>query len=514
MVVEGMYETDEPTLDKRRCRAWNIACAKYEVDPNECRITARHVQNMTDRLCSWRGRARGFVRAYAERFFEKGLSKQAINTRVEELKAGALHMKPNSPRAKGHFQHEILQMCMNKMLFRDKKDYGPQFGYLFKKASVQLVCFFCAIVSILLFIIGRYDIFLQLQSLVEEYDTGTHGNENLDFEVQRKAYLTHAGTHEWWLVKNRRRWRLIQKQLPLHAFAHCGVSYSTLTVDIEKHMIPEGELCSDDPDEDELADWDVEMATDEPEGEATQDDSSGEEDQETEQDGRQNEEQDKGQDNKRDDRRDKGLNGEQDEGLNGKQGGDGEGADNGARDGAETECEDRVDRHDHTDNPPEHRTTIETIDANTVTLKMTVTVIIGMTVAIIGMTVVIIGMTAVTTGTIVATIGMTAMISGMTTGAIETTAGTTETTAEITETTVGIIGTTARTIVMSARAIERITGTLTASAVASKADTQMTSVTITLKLTIPHMRALNHTTVVTMSREWRNRVVGPDGRYM
>ncbi|KAG8702148.1 hypothetical protein FRC11_011648, partial [Ceratobasidium sp. 423] len=201
MVVEGMYETDEPTLDKRCCQAWNIACAKYEVDPNECHITAGHVQNMTNRLCSWRGRARGFVRAYAERFFEKGLSKQAIKTRVEELKAGALHTKPNSPWAKGRFQHEILQTCMNKMLFWDKKDYGPQFGYLFKKASVQLVCFFCAI----------------LQSLVEEYDTGTHGNENLNFEVQRKAYLTHVGTHEWWLVKNRRHWRLIQKQLPFRA---------------------------------------------------------------------------------------------------------------------------------------------------------------------------------------------------------------------------------------------------------------------------------------------------------
>ncbi|KAG8692118.1 hypothetical protein FRC11_003881, partial [Ceratobasidium sp. 423] len=147
-----------------------------------------------------------------------------------------------------------------------------------------------------------------LQSLVEEYDTGTHGNENLNFEVQRKAYLTHIGTHEWWLVKNRRCWRLIQKQLPFCTFTHCGVSYSTLTVDIEKHMIPEEELCSNDLDEDELTDWDVEMAADEPEGEATQDDSSGEEDQETEQDGQQNEEQDKGQDNERDDRWDKGLN--------------------------------------------------------------------------------------------------------------------------------------------------------------------------------------------------------------
>ncbi|KDN35598.1 hypothetical protein RSAG8_11460, partial [Rhizoctonia solani AG-8 WAC10335] len=244
MAVDGMYETDEGILNKRCLKAWKLGCSKYEVGFEELPLAAGHVQNMGDRLCSWRSRVKAFVRPYAESFFQGITGCRAIKTRVEELKAGALHTKPDCFRGAGRFQHEILQTCMSKILFRAKDDYGVQFGHLFKTATVQLVCFICALI----------------QSLIEEYETGIQGNEDLNFEVQRKAYLTHSGSHKRWLANNGPCWALVQKQMTLRAFANAGASYSVMTVDIEKAMLCEEDLPTDDLAEEELAAWENKLA--------------------------------------------------------------------------------------------------------------------------------------------------------------------------------------------------------------------------------------------------------------
>ncbi|CAE6421855.1 unnamed protein product [Rhizoctonia solani] len=233
MAVDGMYETDEGILNKRRLKAWKLGCSKYEVGFEELPLATGHVQNMGDRLCSWHSRVKAFVRPYAESFFQGITGRQAIKMCVKELKASALHTK-----------HEILQTCMSKILFRAKDDYGVQFGHLFKTATVQLVCFICALI----------------QSLIEEYETGIQGNKDLNFEVQRKAYLTHSGSHEQWLANNGPCWALVQKQMTLRAFANAGASYSVMMVDIEKAMLHEEDLPTDDPAEEELAAWENELA--------------------------------------------------------------------------------------------------------------------------------------------------------------------------------------------------------------------------------------------------------------
>ncbi|KAG8689478.1 hypothetical protein FRC11_002387, partial [Ceratobasidium sp. 423] len=58
MVSKGMYETDVKVIDRRRLKAWLAGCEICEVDPEDYPIAPAHVENLDDRLCTWRSRAR------------------------------------------------------------------------------------------------------------------------------------------------------------------------------------------------------------------------------------------------------------------------------------------------------------------------------------------------------------------------------------------------------------------------------------------------------------------------
>ncbi|KAG8706272.1 hypothetical protein FRC11_008366 [Ceratobasidium sp. 423] len=226
MATQGMYKTDLGTLGKHQLEAWKIGCAKYEVDPKMLPI------GMNDQLVAWHGKSRDSVRQYVEvAFFSEDWLANMIKACIKELKASGLHMKPGARQGTGYFQHDILQMCLEKIFFKtyrqkNKKDIAMDFPELF-----------------------------MIHALVNEYDTGVQDKDNLEFKTQWKAYLAHMLSHQNFLIKNMRLWVMIQEQMPIHAFARAGASYSTITNEIEKNMIPEDEIMSDNPGEEEVSMW-------------------------------------------------------------------------------------------------------------------------------------------------------------------------------------------------------------------------------------------------------------------
>ncbi|EUC66202.1 hypothetical protein RSOL_472490, partial [Rhizoctonia solani AG-3 Rhs1AP] len=245
MLARGMYETNTDVLDDRRLEAWQLACAKYNKTIDKYPFKLSHMQNMNDRLVTWRFHAMNHVRDQAafEYFSKAGTMTPAeLEAHIKQLKAGGLHTKPGSAPGSGCFQHPLLQTCMNKMVFRIKKDLGVQFAEFFREPSAELISFFCAI----------------LQFVVEERETGEDSKGGLQFEVQRKAYNTHLASHGVWLGLAMDRWKLIQKQLFLRGFKYSGASESALPVEI-KDVLQEENLQPDVPDEAELAAWEEEM---------------------------------------------------------------------------------------------------------------------------------------------------------------------------------------------------------------------------------------------------------------
>ncbi|QRW20381.1 hypothetical protein RhiXN_09356 [Rhizoctonia solani] len=224
MLVCGMYETDIDVLDKRRVKAWETACGKFKKSIDNYPFKLSHMQNMNDRLVSWRTHAANYVRdKAAAKYFPKTnpMTSNELKAHIEWLKARGLHAKPDSAPGEGYFQHPLIQTCMEEMVFQFKKDIGVQFPDLFWQPSAELICFFCAI----------------LQFVVEEREIGKTGKADLKFKTQQKAYNTHLTSHGVWLERARPRWALIQKQLFL-----CGLKFS------------------DNPDPAELAAWEEEMA--------------------------------------------------------------------------------------------------------------------------------------------------------------------------------------------------------------------------------------------------------------
>ncbi|QRW25651.1 hypothetical protein RhiXN_10727 [Rhizoctonia solani] len=136
-------------------------------------------------------------------FFNAQMSRAEVKEEVEQLKTGALHMKPNLEPGTGYFQHLLLQIFLNENLFKFKKDIGPQFPQYFKK----------------------------IQFLVEEWDTGVRVRSNLDFETQQKAYNTHLESHAVFLGELPGRWALIQDQLFARAFKHSSASKLAIPLD-------------------------------------------------------------------------------------------------------------------------------------------------------------------------------------------------------------------------------------------------------------------------------------------
>ncbi|KAG8682356.1 hypothetical protein FRC11_014995 [Ceratobasidium sp. 423] len=199
-----------------------MALDRYEVNKADYPLTQAHVQSLIDRVISWRGHARKQVKDHvAYNFFGKKVMKtlktpEELNAYIEKLKNGGLHTKPGARRGTGYFQHPILQLCMDNILFRHHKDLGVLFVEKFRRPTAQLIGFFCATV----------------QSLIETRTSNSGKNDSLDFEEQRKAYLTHnSGAAQW--------------GIPLG---------------IEERMLRKGDLEPDKPDEDELAELDAEMA--------------------------------------------------------------------------------------------------------------------------------------------------------------------------------------------------------------------------------------------------------------
>ncbi|KAG8683789.1 hypothetical protein FRC11_013062 [Ceratobasidium sp. 423] len=88
---------------------------------------------MNDQLVAWHGKSRDSVRQYIEVvFFSKDWSANMIKACIKELKAGGLHMKPGARWGTGYFQHNILQMCLEKIFFKtyqqkNKKDITMDF---------------------------------------------------------------------------------------------------------------------------------------------------------------------------------------------------------------------------------------------------------------------------------------------------------------------------------------------------------------------------------------------------
>ncbi|KAG8700316.1 hypothetical protein FRC11_013035, partial [Ceratobasidium sp. 423] len=94
-----------------------------------------------------------------------------------------------------------------------------------------------------------------IHALVDEYDMGVQDKDNLEFKTQWKAYLAHMLSHQNFLIKNMRHWVMIQEQMPIRTFTRAGALYSTITNEIEKNMIPEDEIMSDNPSKEEVSTW-------------------------------------------------------------------------------------------------------------------------------------------------------------------------------------------------------------------------------------------------------------------
>ncbi|CUA68893.1 hypothetical protein RSOLAG22IIIB_08138 [Rhizoctonia solani] len=250
MVSNGMYETDTDVLDNRRLDAWEQGCDKCEVDPEDYPISPAHVENLDDRLCTWRSHSKeNMIKEVKHTFFRELKTRGQIMEEVERLKSGGLHTKPGSENGKGYFQHPILQTFVNECLFKFRDDIGVQFAKHFKIISAELMCYSCTII----------------QYLIEEWDTGVHVRGRLDNEVQRKAYHTHLKNHASFVLKSNGRWELMQEQIFLRAFVNSGAPRSSIPID-EKNLIEEAGILADEPSEAERAAWREEMAALDPDG--------------------------------------------------------------------------------------------------------------------------------------------------------------------------------------------------------------------------------------------------------
>ncbi|KEP45112.1 hypothetical protein V565_316770, partial [Rhizoctonia solani 123E] len=202
MVTKGMYETDAQTLGQRHREAWQMACEGLEVDPADYPLTRAHIQSMTDRLVSWRGKANKCIATNVKYyFFGKSFLRfttEQVYLYIDRLKEGHLHRVPNLPPGKGHFRHVILQICMNKIIFRDPSDLGVKYIDMFRKPTAELVAFFCSMV----------------EHCCDRYSPDAPVKDKMNFDAQRKAYLTHLGSHKVWLKKrNALCWKMIQEKL-------------------------------------------------------------------------------------------------------------------------------------------------------------------------------------------------------------------------------------------------------------------------------------------------------------
>ncbi|KAG8727964.1 hypothetical protein FRC11_012077, partial [Ceratobasidium sp. 423] len=181
MAVDGMYETDVDVLDQCQREAWQMALDRYEVNKADYPLTQAHVQSLIDRVISWHGHACKQVKDHVMyNFFGKKVMKmlktpEELNAYIKKLKNGGLHTKPRAHQGTGYFQHPILQLCMDNILFRHHKDLGVLFVEKFHQPTAQLIGFFCATV----------------QSLIETRALNSGKNDSLDFEEQWKAYLMH-----------------------------------------------------------------------------------------------------------------------------------------------------------------------------------------------------------------------------------------------------------------------------------------------------------------------------------
>ncbi|KAF8756362.1 hypothetical protein RHS01_04302 [Rhizoctonia solani] len=99
----------------------------------------------------------------------------------------------------------------------------------------------------------------KLQLVVEEREMGKIGKSDLQFKTQRKAYNTHLTSHAIWIKRAGLRWGLIQDQLFLRGFKFSGASESALPVET-KNLLRAEDIQPDDPDADELAAWEEEVA--------------------------------------------------------------------------------------------------------------------------------------------------------------------------------------------------------------------------------------------------------------
>ncbi|QRW23058.1 hypothetical protein RhiXN_08094 [Rhizoctonia solani] len=236
MLVCGMYKTDIDVLDKRRVKAWETACGKFKKSIDNYPFKLSHMQNMNDRLVSWRTHVANYVRdKAAAKYFPKTnpMTSNELKAHIEWLKAGGLHTKPDLAPGEGYFQHPLIQTCMEEMVFQFKKDIGVQFPNLFWQPSAELICFFCAI----------------LQFVVEEREIGKTGKADLEFETQQKAYNTHLTSHGVWL------------ELVSARTMSVGVGSSKSTLPVEpKSVLRAEDLQPDNPDPAELAAWEEEMA--------------------------------------------------------------------------------------------------------------------------------------------------------------------------------------------------------------------------------------------------------------
>ncbi|CAE6460715.1 unnamed protein product [Rhizoctonia solani] len=247
MVTKGMYETNEQTLAKRRQEAWRMGCEDYEVDPADFPLTQAHTQSMTDRLVSWHGKTNKYIEPHVQYYFFgrsfPQLSPEQVYEYIDKLKEGVLHTRARKDPSKGRFQNPILQICMNMFVFRDPSDIGVKYVDMFRKPSAELVAYFCSII----------------EHRCDRNAPDAPVKDTMNFDTQRKSYLTHLGSLRVWLKnQNARCWTMIQEQLFQRGFKHSQASDETATSGGNKYMLREEDVVSDDPDDDELAAWEAE----------------------------------------------------------------------------------------------------------------------------------------------------------------------------------------------------------------------------------------------------------------
>ncbi|EUC58197.1 hypothetical protein RSOL_236960, partial [Rhizoctonia solani AG-3 Rhs1AP] len=264
MATQGMYETDPLVLAERRRQAWRLACEELEVDPSHYPLTRVHVQSMCDRLVSWRGKASVSIAPEIKYFYFNASFKTFDDAEayawIDELRQGRFHMKKGAPPGKGHFQHPVLQLCMDRMMFRDPSDIGVKYVDMFRKPSPELIAYFCSMI----------------QYQCEKYLPDAPLKDKLEFDNQRRAYLTHLGSHQVWLKKrNARRWEMIQEQLFQRGFKHSRATVDADTDVVAKYMLREDGVDSDNPDDEELAAWEAELADLVPRAQSVEDSDAG-----------------------------------------------------------------------------------------------------------------------------------------------------------------------------------------------------------------------------------------------